>query len=58
MEPTNHLLLDPLEDRVINTVPLPSTTEILDDDLIFKNERPNWKIISQHLQTEGKLSKL
>lgn len=50
-------LLDPLNDRVVNSVELPPIRAITQDELFDKNLIPYWKKVRDFLTREGKLKK-
>ncbi|CAD8097194.1 unnamed protein product [Paramecium sonneborni] len=50
------LLQDPKGDRQVNTIPTPPHRP-LSEELLFINEKPNWKLLKDHLFKEGRITK-
>ncbi|CAD8179739.1 unnamed protein product [Paramecium pentaurelia] len=49
-------LQDPKGDRQVNTIPTPPHRP-LSEELLFIDDKPNWKLLKEHLFKEGRITK-
>lgn len=51
------LLKDPKGDRQVNSIPTPPHRP-LSDELLFKDDKPDWRMLRDHLTKEGRITKV